>query len=381
MSLQPLLFDVESFQETTNTIPYLIPTEGIKYAGSKLKLIPTILELIRPLEIKTVLDGFAGTTRVSQALARSGYQVHSNDVSKWSSTFASCYLEAQAPLSYYQEHIDALNQSAPIYGWYSEHYGCLPEDLHLHKRPWQLKNTMRLDAVRQEIDRLQLNKTDENVLVTSLINALDVVDNTMGHYASYLREWSARSYNDLHLKVPNIVRSQEKHFVTNQSIFDAIQGQIYDLAYLDPPYGSNNEKMPPSRIRYASYYHVYKTICLNDKPELFGKVNRRIDSKDTLSYSPFEDFRKDEAGRFIAVNAISQLIQNVQARYVLLSYSSGGRATAEELENVLHENGTILNILKINYKQNVMAGMQWTKDWIRDSAEPHQEFLFLLEKK
>jgi adenine-specific DNA-methyltransferase len=374
MSSQPLLFDLTPFQETTQTLPYLMPTEGIKYAGSKLKLIPTILELIRPLNIKTVLDGFAGTTRVSQALARSGYQVHSNDISTWSSVFASCYLEAQSPLSYYQEHIDALNQLPPVYGWYSEHYGCLPENLHLHKRPWQLKNTMKLDAIRESIDSLSLNPIDQNVLLTSLINALDLVDNTMGHYASYLRQWSARSYNDLVLKVPSIVYSNEKHWVTNQSIFDAINGQSYDLAYFDPPYGSNNEKMPPSRIRYASYYHVYKTICLNDKPELFGKVNRRIDSKDTLSYSPFEDFRKDEAGCFIAVNAIAKLIQSVQSRYVLLSYSSGGRATAEELESVLHENGTLLKTFKIKYQQNVMAGMQWTKDWIRDSIEPHQEF-------
>ena len=44
-----------------------------------------------------------------------------------------------------------------------------------------------------------------------------------------------------------------------------------DLAYYDPPYGSNNDKMPPSRVRYASYYHVWTTIIQNDRPELFGK--------------------------------------------------------------------------------------------------------------
>ena len=42
-------------------------TKGIKYAGSKNKLIPCILELIKDLPIKTVLDAFSGTTRVSQA--------------------------------------------------------------------------------------------------------------------------------------------------------------------------------------------------------------------------------------------------------------------------------------------------------------------------
>ena len=40
-----------------------IKTQGIKYAGSKLKIIPYILETINDLEIKTVLDGFSGSTR------------------------------------------------------------------------------------------------------------------------------------------------------------------------------------------------------------------------------------------------------------------------------------------------------------------------------
>lgn len=56
-------------------------TEGVKYAGSKLKLIPPILQLAKKVDAKTVLDGFAGTTRVSQAFAKTGYRVLCNDIS------------------------------------------------------------------------------------------------------------------------------------------------------------------------------------------------------------------------------------------------------------------------------------------------------------
>ena len=59
-------------------------TEGIKYAGSKLKLLPYILALARRTDARTVLDGFSGSTRVSQAFARSGYRVVSNDIAVWS---------------------------------------------------------------------------------------------------------------------------------------------------------------------------------------------------------------------------------------------------------------------------------------------------------
>ena len=37
-------------------------TEGIKYAGSKQKLLPYILSLAKKVKPKVVLDGFAGST-------------------------------------------------------------------------------------------------------------------------------------------------------------------------------------------------------------------------------------------------------------------------------------------------------------------------------
>ena len=63
-----------------------------------------------------------------------------------------------------------------------------------------------------------------------------------------------------------------------------------------------------------------------------------------------------------------------------MSYSSGGRATASELNDVLSANGTIIDVIEVAYKRNVMAGMKWTNDWIREAEEPNREFLFLIEK-
>ena len=57
-------------------------TEGIKYTGSKLKLIPHIIQDIKDLEITSVLDGFTGTTRVAQACSQLGYETTCNDVSE-----------------------------------------------------------------------------------------------------------------------------------------------------------------------------------------------------------------------------------------------------------------------------------------------------------
>jgi adenine-specific DNA-methyltransferase len=154
-----------------------------------------------------------------------------------------------------------------------------------------------------------------------------------------------------------------------------------DLAYFDPPYGSNNEKMPPSRVRYSAYYHLWTTVCLNDKPPIFGKVKRRADTSDKVTNSPFEEFRKSESGRFIAVEAIERLLREIRAQHVILSYSSGGRATAEELNEVISSVGRVVEVLEVDYRKNVMAGMRWTNEWVAEAELPNREFLFLIEKQ
>ncbi len=288
-------------------------TEGIKFAGSKLKLLPHILRLARKAKFESVFDAFAGTTRVSQAFAQSGYRVIANDSAVWSKVFAECYLKNRHEENFYREIIEHLNNLQPRDGWFTEHYGGLPSVKNSAKKdglkkPWQIHNTRRLDAIRDEIDKLNLAETEKSVLLTSLILALDRVDSTIGHYAAYLNEWSPRSFKTLKLKVPRLFKSEKRHKVFCRDIFDIIEKVECDLAYFDPPYGSNNEKMPPSRVRYAAYYHLWTSVVLNDKPELFGKAKRRIDSSDAQAGSVFEDFRKSENGRFIATEAIEKLL-------------------------------------------------------------------------
>jgi adenine-specific DNA-methyltransferase len=361
-------------------------TEGVKYAGSKLKLLPCILQIVRKVKPKTILDGFAGTTRVAQALACSGYRVLANDVSAWSKVFATCYLLNPHPPSHYQPLLDHLNALPGRDGWFTEHYGGEPNGVSSIgpdrlKKPWQKHNTRRLDAMRDEIERLPVSEVEKAVLLTSLMLALDSVDSTLGHFASYLRDWAPRSYHPLRLKVPRLLPAQEGHAVYQSDIFDLLPKVEADLAYFDPPYGSNNEKMPPSRVRYAAYYHLWTSICLFDKSALFGKARRRADTSDTVAGSVFEEFRKSQTGRFVALEAVERLLQDTRCRHILLSYSSGGRATAEELNGVIQGAGRLVEALEIDYRKNVMAAMRWTNEWVNEAETPNKEFLFLMEKR
>ena len=244
-----------------------------------------------------------------------------------------------------------MNALPGVCGWFTENYGGGVNDL---KKPFQRHNTERLDAIRNRIDELSLDWEDKCVVLTSLMFALDSVDSTLGHYAAYLSNWSPRSFNKMILRLPRRFKTdQSMHTVLRMDIFEAIRERSFDVAYFDPPYGSNNEKMPPSRVRYGAYYHLWKTVVLNDRPKLFGKAGRREDSRDELCHSLFEEYRKDVHGRYIAIDAIDRLIREVQADYVLLSYSSGGRATKQELMDSLSSNGTIETIHAIDYKKKM----------------------------
>ena len=137
--------------------------------------------------------------------------------------------------------------------------------------------------------------------------------------------------------------------------------------------------MPTSRVRYASYYHIWKTIIEHDKPKVFGKANRREDTRDSATSSIFEEYRKNEDGSFIAMKALDRLIQETDSKYILLSYSSGGRTTKEELTDIIDSSGTMLKAIEINYRKNVMGNMRWTNDWINSDSK-YLEYLFLMQK-
>ena len=361
-------------------------TQGIKYTGSKREILPVLLELIKPLNVKTVLDGFSGTTRVSQALKQAGYTVYANDIADWSKVFGECYLLNRKPASYYLPLIDHLNNLPGKYGWFSENYGGEPNGGSAtqkdgRKRIWQLHNTKKLDAIRDEIDKIAKDKIEKSVLLTSLIIAMDKVDSSVGHQVSYLKRWAPRAYNTMKMEVPRLIIDDKQHQVYQEDIFDLADDIEVDLAYYDPPYGSSNELMPPSRVRYASYYHIWKTICLNDKPKLVGVANRREDVGDTVSGSIFEEFRKNDRGQYIVIETIEKLIKNTPAKYVVLSYNNNGRATFQAIKDILENLKKKISIFEMDYKKNVMATItRTTNEWINEKNGANKEYLFIIHK-
>ena len=89
-------------------------TQAIKYTGSKLKLLPYILKTSKKvsgnLKDATVFDGFSGSTRVSQAYAKTGYTVYANDIAPYTKVFNTAFLlNTNKPKSYQLDKFDSFD--------------------------------------------------------------------------------------------------------------------------------------------------------------------------------------------------------------------------------------------------------------------------------
>jgi adenine-specific DNA-methyltransferase len=354
-------------------------TEGIRYTGSKKEILPKILELTKRLDVKNILDGFAGTTRVSQMYKTNGYNVDCNDVAIYTKTFGECYLLNNKPASHYKEKIDYLNSLKGVRGWYSENYGgdgsnkSSVSDDGL-KRPWQIHNTMKLDIIREKINEISENEIEKSVLLTSLVLAMDKVDNTLGHQVAYLKDWSPRSYNDMELKVPSLIVGEGEYNAYNEDIFNIKKS--YDLIYLDPPYGTNNEITKTTRVRYASYYHIWTTIIKNDKPELIGASKRRYEfSSDRYlgAISVFESTNYD-----VVKKSIKDLL-DLNSKYFIFSYNNKSKVKIPDLLEIFGEHN-LIDVLEFSHKENVMKRLTSNNEWLGDQNK-NLEYLFLIEKK
>lgn len=350
----------------------------IRYAGNKRKIVPKILKLTSGLNVNKVLDGFSGSTVVSQAFKKDKYVVGCNDISIYSKVFAECFLLNKKPQSFFVPFIEELNSLIGIDGWFTSNYGgydingsTVQKDG--KKKPFQIHNTKRIDAIRDKIDSFFPNDCiEKSVLITSLILSMDKVSNDMGHQVSYLKTWTKKSYSNIILEVPNFKIDNLDHKVYQKTIFDI--KDIYDLVYVDPPYGTSNKQTPTSRVRYQSYYHIWTTICLNDKPNTVGVANRRYDASSDSIKSSISEFENLDL-KYVE-NSFIKLIDKFKNSHIIISYNNRSKVTIDKLLEIFDKR--INNHISFEYKENAQTNAVINSKYKIIHKEPLKEYLFLL---
>lgn len=306
----------------------------IKYLGSKRRLVPALGDMAQRSGARTALDLFTGTTRVAQEFKRRGCRVVANDLARYSEVFAKCYIETDATAIDKDELLDAIAYLNALPG----RPGYFTETFCVASRFFQPFNGERIDAIRDAIESDYRGTWLYPILLTSLIEAADRVDSTTGIQMAYVKEWAPRSYKRLELRAPELIPGSGTA-LRGDACQVVHEVDEVDLAYLDPPYNQHS---------YFGNYHIWETLVAWDAPEHYGVACKRIDARDESTKSVFNRKRTMPA-------ALREVVRNVKARTVILSYNNESWVSLEELVDMCASRGDWVEVVAFDSKRYVGA--------------------------
>lgn len=305
-----------------------------RYLGNKTKLLPYIIDIVNSKcnDIKSVADIFAGTGCVANAFADK--ILYTNDILK--SNFITHYAWF-SPEDFDKKKIIYLIDEFNSYKKINNNY--------MRKN---FSNTYfndfvcsKIGYIRENIETMfkkqEINKREKALLVTSLLYAMDKIAATCGHYDAYRK--NAKFADDIELLVPLAPENnniQNKCF--NIDANELVKTLKADLVYLDPPYNSR---------QYSDNYHLLENVATWKKPKVFG-VARKMDRT---------GLKSNYCGNNAEASFIN-LINNINAKYILFSYNNTGNKANERSNAKISDNIIIktlsdkgkLDIFEQNYK-------------------------------
>lgn len=304
-----------------------------RFLGSKVKLLPWILENLEGIKFDTVLDVFGGTSSFSYAMKIQGKKVYYNDILKFNQIIAKALIENNSEIVSKELSLKVMrkNPNKKYKNIIKKNFSGIY--FKPHENDW-------IDVVAQNIMDVK-NEYQKSILFSSLFQACLIK-----------RPFNLFHRNNLNLRTNDVERkfgnkttwetSFRKHFLKfvrehNEAIFDngrsnkVLKGydalkipiKKFDLVYLDPPYLSKK-----SRINYSDCYHFLEGLSSYEDWE--SRIDRNSSTK---KISP-----NKYIGRWIDKEKIIFLFEEMIKKYknstIILSYRDDGIPSREELVNI-----------------------------------------------
>ncbi len=336
-----------------------IEIKSRRYLGSKTKLVPFIKKIVKNHcgDYNSFFDVFGGTGVVSSAFNNENIKIIINDLLNTNyKSYKTWFDNSNYDIDKIKKLLIYFNQSNPTEENYvSKHFG---------NKFFTYKDSIKIGFVREKIREFykngKINDRERDILITSLIYALDKIANTCGHYDAYRKKLD--ECNDLELFLPDITDKMNKNNeIFNMDANELVKFKQADIVYIDPPYNSR---------QYSDTYHLLENITEWKKPEVTGKAQKMVDRSHIKSnYCTVK-----------APEAFEELIKNINAKYILVSYSNMGekgvgRSQAKisdvELKSILEEKGET-RVFNKNHKVFTTG---------KSNIEDHKERIFLCKPK
>ena len=298
-----------------------------RYTGSKYKLMEWIRTLITDnCKGKTFFDVFAGTGVVTEYMINDYEKyiindfLYSNEV-----IYKGFLLQENYDMDKLIKIIETYNKTNKIKlkdNYVSNNFG----GKYFNKDDAKLIGRIRED-LEINISKNEINNKEYYILLSSLLFSVDKIANTCGHYDAYRRIDNIESKFKYELILPKQLNEKQKIEIYREDSNSLAKKIKADIAFIDPPYNSR---------QYSRFYHVLENITKWEKPELYG-----------TALKPKEE-NMSEYCKTSAPNAFKDLIDNLNVKYVVVTYnntyhskssSSKNKITLEEIKSILDEKG------------------------------------------
>ena len=313
-----------------------IEIKNRRYLGNKYKLLPFITDTIKKEceNFESFADIFSGTGSVASAYIDK--QIVTNDIlySNYICNFA-WFGSKKVDMNKIEKIIKTYNlknydKENYMTDNFSDTFFCY-------------EDCLKIGCIREDIEKKYrkeiINEREKAVLIMALLYSMDRIANTCGHYDAYIRGKKIKP--SLEIDIPNVSNCNNKgNKCYNEDANQLVRRKDFnvDLVYIDPPYNSR---------QYSDAYHLLENVATWKKPEVFGVAKKMDRSNIKSKYCTNE-----------ATTEFEDLINNINAKYIVLSYNNTGNKSNErsnarisdiDIINILSEKGK-LAIYNKDYK-------------------------------
>ena len=229
------------------------------------------------------------------------------------------------------------------------------------------RNSRYIDTARKLIE--SVDPELQHFFLAPLLSEASIHVNTSGVFKGFYKDSSTgigkfggnngdalkRILGDIHLPFPIFSRFEcdvEVHRGDTNRVSQSINN--VDVTYIDPPYNQHP---------YGSNYFMLNLIAENIRPNSTSKV----------SGIPVDWNRSDYNKKKKAYASFEELVNNLDSRYLLVSFNSEGLISRDDMIKLLKKYGKI-DVLETNY--NTFRGSRN----LNGRSIHVKEYLFLLEK-
>lgn len=308
----------------------------MRFIGCKTQLLDNIKAVIdeNAPDARTFCDIFSGTATVARYF-KQWYEVCSNDILYFSYVLQRATVENDS-IPTFERLLKKYGISDPVAYFNNMNLEDM-EDLPKERRFFQNtyapsggrmymnnENALRVDYARNKVEDWYnsglLNENEYFYLVACIVEGIPFVSNTSGTYGAFHKTWERRSYKKYELFRLDVTQNGKHNKCFNADGVELLKLVSGDVLYIDPPYNGR---------QYLPNYHVLETAAKYDYPEVKGVTGQR-------SYT---NEKSDFCLKSKVVRAFDDLVHNANYKHIILSYSTDGLMTTEDIETIMKKYG------------------------------------------